>query len=441
MDTLELFERLAAALAIGLLVGIERGWKERDEREGERAAGLRTFALAGLLGGVWGAIASGGGQTDPDAIALAVAFVIFSVVVAAFRYRELAREQSYGATTIVAAMLVFALGTLAVVGDMVVAVAAGVITAALLAVKAVLHEWVRRLTWPELRAGLVLLAMTIILLPILPDRAMGPWDAINPRDIWLMTIVIAVVSFAGYVAVRVAGERRGLLISAFAGSVVSSTAVTLDLARLSRKHPEHAPLCSAAAALAGATMMARVLLVGGFFNVELLRWLVPALVLAGLASLAGTGLLLAGSPPSRRESGDTGSAFALTNPFELSTVLQFGLLLAIVMLFAEGLTRFYGAGGAYAMAAASGIANLDALTLSMARLARTALDPETAATAVLVGVAVNSVAKSALAWVAGGAAMGRRVLLIALAAIAAGYVGLQLASLWDPLAFLSRTLS
>jgi uncharacterized membrane protein (DUF4010 family) len=320
-------------------------------------------------------------------------------------------------------------------------VAAGVATAALLAVKAVLHEWVRRLTWPELRAGLVLLAMTIVLLPILPDRAMGPWDAINPREVWLMTIVIAAVSFAGYVAVRIAGERRGLLIAAVAGSLVSSTAVTLDMARLAKTYPERTALFSAAAVLAGATMMARVLLVAGFFNVELLRWLLPALLLAGFASLAGTRLVLTRWHRSREHGGETGRALELTNPFDLPTVLKFGVLLAVVMVLAEGLTRLYGEGGAYALAAASGIADVDALTLSMARLARTALGPETAATAILVTVAVNSVAKGVLAWVAGGGGMGRRLLLISLAAIAAGYVGLRLASLWDPIALLMRALA
>ncbi|HSD41381.1 MAG TPA: MgtC/SapB family protein [Burkholderiales bacterium] len=434
MEAIDLFERLAAALAIGLLVGIERGWTEREEREGERAAGLRTFALAGLLGGVWGALSAG----DGGEIALAVAFLVFSVIVAAFRYRELVREQSYGVTTVVAAMLVFALGALAVIGEIVVAAAAGVATAGLLALKAVLHEWVKRLTWAELRAGLALLAMTLILLPILPDRPMGPWNAVNPRDVWIMTIVIAAVSFVGYVAVRIAGERRGLLISAFAGSVVSSTAVTLDMARLARQHPERTALFSAAAVLAGGTMMARVLLIAGFFNVELLRWLVPPLVLAGLVSLAGAAVVLRRWWQSREERSEAGSALELTNPFDLPTVLKFGALLAVVMFIAEALTRSYGAGGAYVLGAVSGMASLDALTLSMARLAHATLAPESAATSILIGVAVNSVAKGVLAWIAGGAGIGRRVLLFAALAIAAGFVGLQLASLWDPIAFLAR---
>jgi uncharacterized membrane protein (DUF4010 family) len=335
-------------------------------------------------------------------------------------------------------MLVFALGALAVLGDVAVAAAGGVATAGLLALKAALHGWVKRLTWAELRAGLALLAMTVILLPILPDQPMGPWNALNPHDVWVMTIAIAMVSFGGYVAVKVAGEQRGLLLSAVAGSLVSSTAVTLDMARLARKHPERTAFFAGTIALAGATMMARVLVVVAVFNAELLRWLVPALVCAALASLAATGLSLLHARRAQEGNAGRGSALVLTNPFDVTTVLKFGALLAVVMLFAEGLTRFYGAGGAYALAAASGIADVDAFTLSMTRLARTALGPETAATAILVTVAVNSVAKGVLAWIAGGAGIGRRVLLIAAAAISAGLVGLQLGGLWDPGAFLAR---
>jgi uncharacterized membrane protein (DUF4010 family) len=375
---------------------------------------------------------------DGGAIALAIAFLVFSAVVAAFRYRELVREQSYGVTTVVAAMLVFALGALAVLGEIVVAAAAGVATAGLLALKTVLHEWVKRLAWAELRAGLALLAMTLILLPILPDRPMGPWNALNPHDVWVMTIAIAVVSFGGYVAIKIAGERRGLLVSAVAGSLVSSTAVTLDMARLAKRHPDREALFSAAVALAGATMMARVLVVAGFFNADLLRWLAPGLVFAGIASLAATGLILRHAPRLQEENAQKASALELTNPFELTTVLKFGVLLAVVMLLAESLTRVFGAGGAYSLAAVSGIANVDALTLSMTRLARTALGPRAAAEAILVAVAVNSVAKGVLAWMTGGAGIGRLVLLIAALAIAAGFVGLQLASLWDPIAFITR---
>lgn len=149
METTELFRRLTVALAIGLLIGLERGWQAREDEEGERAAGFRTHALAALLGAVWGAISN---QTGiGGAVALGLAFAVFSAAIMLFRYREIVHDATFGATTVVAAMLAFALGAFAVVGDVEAAAAAGVATAGLLALKAAAHGWLRRLSWEELR--------------------------------------------------------------------------------------------------------------------------------------------------------------------------------------------------------------------------------------------------------------------------------------------------
>ena len=172
----ELLTRLGLALAIGLLVGVERGWRERDQAEGERTAGVRTFALIGLFGGVWGALY---GVVGP--LPFAAAFLAFAGGFTLFKWREAEREDDFGATTLVAALLTFALGALAVLGDMTAAVAAAVAMVALLAAKRWLHQWIETLTWEELRAALILLAMSFIALPVLPDRGYGPYDAINPH--------------------------------------------------------------------------------------------------------------------------------------------------------------------------------------------------------------------------------------------------------------------
>jgi uncharacterized membrane protein (DUF4010 family) len=150
MDTFQLLQRLAAALAIGLIIGIERGWKQRSDPEGERTAGLRTHALAGLLGGIWGALTLNAGAWGP--VGLGLGFAAFTAVIATYRYREMLHEQSFGATTVVAAMLAFALGALAVLGDPRVAAAAAVAATMLLALKAALHAWLERLTWESTRA-------------------------------------------------------------------------------------------------------------------------------------------------------------------------------------------------------------------------------------------------------------------------------------------------
>jgi uncharacterized membrane protein (DUF4010 family) len=424
MDTYQLIQRLAVALAIGLIIGIERGWKQRAEPEGERAAGMRTLALSGLLGGVWGALALGAGGWG--VAGLSVAFAIFTGVVAIFRYREMQHEESFGATTVVAAMIAFALGALAVLGDPRAAAAAGVAAAMLLALKAVLHAWLERLTWEELRSGLILLAMSVIMLPLLPDRELSPWFPVNPREVWLMTIFIAALSFAGYVAVRVAGPGLGIVLSGLAGGLVSSTAVTLNMAHLARQHASHRPMFAAATMLAGSMMMLRVLVIVAAVNLALVPYLAPALGLGALTQ-AGFGLLLA------RRAGDDPEEDAplkLKNPLDLPAVLTFGALLAVLMALANGIAVWAGSAGAYALAAISGIVDVDAISLSMARLAPERLDATSAIIAILIAVAVNSVAKVVLASSTAGMAFARLLVPVLAATLIAGAAGFWFVSNW-----------
>jgi len=424
MDTLELFQRLSLALAIGLLIGLERGWRSRAEPEGERAAGLRTHALAGLLGGTWGAIAIR--TPEGGAIALGMAFVVFAAVVATFRFREVVNDGTFGVTTVVAAMLAFGLGALAVVGDSQIAAAGAVATTALLALKGLLHSWVKRLTWEELRSGLLLLAMTFVLLPLLPDRTIDPWDSLNPYAIWLLTILIAAVSFAGYVAIKVTGDDRGILFTGISGGLVSSTAVTLSLARLAREHPTETRLMAAGMLAASATMMARIGVVVGIVNWEMLARVGPAVGAAGIVLAAGSYLLMIGGETKREGEG----GLTLKNPFELSTVLKFGALLAAISMAAKLATGAAGQAGAYAVAAISGRADVDAITLSMARLAGSTVSLQVAATAILIAVSINTLVKVALAWLTGGAGCGRWMLLFSALALTAGFAALAFTGTW-----------
>jgi uncharacterized membrane protein (DUF4010 family) len=421
VDTFELIQRLAVALAIGLVIGIERGWKQREEAEGDRAAGLRTHALAGLLGGIWGALALTSG--DWGAVALGLAFVVFSATIAAFRYREMEHDKSFGVTTVVAAMTAFALGALAVMGDETAAAAAGVAAAMLLALKSALHGWLKRLTWEELRAGLILAAMTVILLPLLPDRELVRWFPVNPREVWLLTILIAALSFAGYVAIRLAGPSLGVLLSGLAGGLVSSTAVTLNMARLAREHPERSKLFAAAIMLASAVMMLRVLVLVGLINAPLLPILAVPLLLAVLAQAGVAGLLGNWA----RDDAPAEQPLALKNPFDLSVVLEFGAILAIIMALTKGVAAWAGSEGTYALAAVSGLLDVDAISLSLARLAPGGLDARSAGLAILVAVVANSAAKVVLGSTAGGIGLGKLLAGGLAAAFVAGAAGLVVA--------------
>jgi uncharacterized membrane protein (DUF4010 family) len=420
MENRELMLRLGLALAIGFIVGLERGWKERAEAEGQRAAGLRTFSLVGLLGGVTGVM-----SLDGDRLLLTAGLIVTGGAVGIFMWRESEREGDFSATSLVAALLVFMLGALAVLGDMVVAAGAGVATTVLLAHKAALHGWLARLTWEELRSGLLLAAMTFIALPLLPDRTIDPWQAVNPHDLWLMTILIAAVSFAGYAAVKIAGPERGLLLAATLGGLFASTAVTLSLARLARRDGGRLRLISGSILAAGSVMLLRVLAITGLINPALALGLAPVLAAAAASQAAASAALIVTGRPGRGAAAG-GANLDHRNPFDLPEVLRFGAILAVVILTSHFALRYFGERGLLTIAAFSGLADVDALTLSAAQMAGAA---PAAVHAILVAVGVNTLAKTAYAWNAGGRRLGLILLAVNALTIAVAVLALNLLDL------------
>ena len=396
MNEVELFRRLAVALAIGLLIGLERGWQTREDSDRERTAGLRTFALTGLLGGIAALV---GAATSH--LVLAAALLAYTASLAGFSYLEARQEKNLSVTGVVAGILTFILGAYATLGSETVAVAAAVAMAILLALRDTLHSWVRAITWIEMRSVLVLLAMSFLLLPILPNRPLDPWQVLNPAEIWLLAILIAGVSFAGYVAVRVFGGRRGLAVAAIAGGLASSTAATLSFAGLARKQPANKRLLAAGVLLAGATMLGRVLILVAVLNPTLMgKVVVP--VAAGLCVLLiATAVLLRGSTAPRDQ-----MDVELRNPFDLGTVIFFALLIGAITLAAKLISDSLGQAGTLSLAAVSGMVDVDAVTLSMLRLTSTSITADDAALAILLAVGANTAAKAVLATVIGGKAFG-----------------------------------
>lgn len=406
---------LAIALAAGLLVGVERGWQYRRAQESEQFAGIRSFGLIGLLGGLWALLAEELGE-----LLLGFAFLGFGAVIFMILLLERRGTGSQGVTTLVAALVTFALGALAVAGQQVVAAGGAVITTLLLSLKPVLHRWVRRLEAVELNAALKLLLISVVLLPVLPDRGFGPWQALNPYTLWWMVVLIATLSFSGYVAMKAVGPRRGTLLTGLLGGLVSSTAVTVSLARLARR-AEQAPVLAAAILAACATMFPRMLVEVAVVNPALL-----GAVAGPLAAMTALTVLAVGWLWRRQggPGGPTGKQVVVSNPFELWPAVQFGLLLAAVMFLAVALRHWLGETGVYLLAASSGLADVDAITLSLSRLALADLPPEVAARGVVLAAGVNTLVKALLAvWI--GRGLGRFVLpvlgLVGLMAL--GWVG------------------
>ena len=396
MTEYELLQRTALAAAIGLLIGIERGWQEREARDGARVAGIRTYTLIGMLGALGGLIATGG-----NIVVTGLCFIGFALPFGLFEYRQSRANRTYSVTDFVAGLLTFALGVYAVRGSVTIAAAAGVTATAILAERQVMHTFLRRLTWLELRAAILLLVMTAVLLPVLPDRTIDPWDALNPHQIWLMTVMIGIISYAGYIAIRLAGARKGLLFAGLMGGLVTSTTVTWTFARLAKRD-----------AAIFAPVLAAIL---GAWIVSLLRMTAIAVVIApGLAPdlLAPIGaasaiLLLPAILAYLRPSPEhPHSALLLRNPFELSLMLKFLAILVVIMLLAKTALMTSGSTGLVSLGGLSGLLDVDPITLSVANMVRSGSQASLAAQTILVAAIANAVAKTVLGAAFGGARMG-----------------------------------
>jgi len=398
MIDLQIFERLGLALAVGLLVGLERGWRERAAAEGSRVAGIRTFALIGLGGGLAALL------TGPlIGLAFGLVFAGFAALMIAAYIGDI-RPGDVGATTSVAALVTFLLGAIAVAGPMEVAASAAVVTAILLSAKPVLHRWVEGIEYPELSAVLKLLLISVVMLPVLPNRTVDPWGALNPYELWWMVVLIAGLSFCGYVAVRLIGAERGVMLTGLLGGLTSSTASTLHFARLSRQSAGAERLLAAAAAVACATMLPRILLVVGVLNLPLLLLLIAPLGGAALVTYLGAGLLW------HRLAGDKSPVSVhIDNPFEFWLAVRFGLLLTAIMLLARLVPSWLGEPGVFLLAVIAGLGDVDAISLSMARYGGASVSLEGAAIAVALAAFANTLVKAGLAFAVGRSGMAWRL--------------------------------
>jgi uncharacterized membrane protein (DUF4010 family) len=383
MDSL--IPQLGLALAIGLLVGLERGWRERDTPDGGRTAGIRTYGISGLLGGVAAAL---GLSLNTPAVLIA-AFLAFTAVFAWYKARESLHDESFSVTGVIAALAVFALGALAVAGDQRAAAAGGAALAAVLASRDVLHGLLRKISWIELRSALVLAVMTAIVLPLLPARAIDPWGGFNPQQIWLFTVLTAAISFLGYIAVRAFGTTRGVLVSGLAGALVSSTAVTVALARTAAAGGNPWPLAGAAA-LAACVSILRVAGVVAIVAPTLLG-VSGAAMLAAVAGFAACGALFL-----RRGQLDADGAELPRNPFELGPLLVFAIFFAVVSTISAALSAG-SSGGMIAASALSGLFDVDVAVLSALRLLGQSASPEAVGHAVLLALASNAVGRLSVA--------------------------------------------
>lgn len=390
-DLATLFQKGAVALLVGALVGLERERAQQDH--GRLFAGIRTFPLIGLLGFLSALVGSAFGPWLTGGIAAGfIALIVTS-------YFLEARAGAHGATSEVAAMIVFLLGVLIYLDLYAIAIASSVVLTLFLSLKDPLQRLISHVSEEDIYATLKFAIITAIILPVLPDRTLGPLDVLNPRQVWYMVVLIAGISFAGYVLVKIFGSRRGLSLTGMMGGLVSSTAVTLSFSQKSREAPELGKTFASAIILACTIMYPRILIEIAVVNQSLLAFMWPMIVILTVSGVAASLLLLFG----RRT--QTTTEVDLKNPFELMSAIKFGLVFALIIFVSKAAQQYLGSGGVYLAAGLAGLTDVDAITLSMANLARDSVSEATAATAILIAVVVNTVVKASIAFSLGSVAL------------------------------------
>ncbi len=395
------------ALAIGALVGVERE-KQKNTKSQTTFGGIRTFILFAQAGAVAAWLSQ---NLNTPWIFIGALAAVAGAVITGYILESHANPGQLGLTTELAAITVYLLGGAVMYGFAAFAVPLAILTTAVLAFKQPLHGLVKNLGTEDIYAGLQLLIATFIVLPLLPDKTIDPWQALNPYELWLLVVLISGLSLVGYIAVRWLGSARGTAVTGIAGGLVSSTAVSLSFARQSKSTAARGASDSNLAAgvlLAWMVMFIRMIIIVSVINQELVaRMLFP------FASIALTCAILAGLYYRRgiaEQRPETQTRVALQNPFSLGAAVRFGLLFAVVLLIVRLTQVYLPAKGLYVVSALAGLTDVDAITLSMAKYADQSHDLGLATGAITIAAISNTFTKCAFAVFLGSPGMRRHLL-------------------------------
>lgn len=416
LDLVTVFYRFGVALVLGALVGLEREHHQESTHPHEETfAGLRTFAFISLLGCA-SAFVTGLGL----AWFFPIAFVALAVMVSV-AYVVTAAAGAWGMTTEVTALLVFLIGGLASWGELEVAAALAVVVTLFLSLKSPLQRWVAGIEREDIYATLKFAIITVIVLPLLPDQGYGPYEILNPREIWLMVIFISGINFSGYILSKALEARRGILLTGLVGGLASSTAVTLGFSQRSREEPRLSRAFILGITAASVLMFGRVWAEVAAINASLAQDLLIPLGLPLVLGVAWCLYLYFTERP-------TGPGqVSFRNPFQLEPAIKFGLFFAGVLLLAEWTQDTLGSAGVYLSSLASGLTDVDAITLSMARLSSAGdITPEVATRAVVLATVSNTLVKGGMVVTLGAPALRRYAWPIFASLAVAGIVSASL---------------
>jgi uncharacterized membrane protein (DUF4010 family) len=394
VNQLEIFKALSLALALGLIVGIQR---ERSKRD---IAGIRTFALITLFGAVLALLAKDAGIWVLAAGVIALA----AILVTANVYSIKAGTDSAGVTTELAALTMFGIGAVLMFGYTMPAVVTGGVVALLLQWKEPMHRFAHSFNEGEARSIFQFVLLALVILPLLPNRPFGPYEVLNPFEIWLIVVLIVGISLAAYLAYRLFGARAGTLLGGILGGLISSTATAVSYSRQTRNQPDLAAMAAIVILIASAVVYARILFEIAVIAPGLLpHTLIPLSVMLGFMSALGIAMFwrVRNEPVPEQEQ---------ESPGQLKAALAFGALYAVILLLVAAVREHFGSGAIYGVALISGLTDVDAITLSSAQLFNSGrLEASTAWRVILLASLSNLVFKAGAVIVLGNRAVSLRV--------------------------------
>nr|WP_313437622.1 DUF4010 domain-containing protein [Novosphingobium sp.] len=410
---------LGVSLALGLLVGLQRGWARREQAEGSRFAGIRTFALMGLAGGLSGVLLA------PAPGAATVLLGAAGVLVIVGYWRDARINDSVSGTSGMVALVTLASGLLVGMGERLIGTAVAVVMVLLLAMREQLHDWIDRLSRREVLSIARFALIALVILPLLPNEDFGPFDAWNPRKLWLIVVLVSGFSFAGYFATRIVGAARGVIATAAAGALVSSTAVTASLANRLKESTIPAPVLVSAISVSSVVMFLRVMVLTGLLAPPALPMLVKLVAPGLVVSLGFAAWHL--HRTRRVEVGDTSHEMTIRNPFDIAPALMLTGLVMVLTVASLWVLENFGNRGLALVLAISGTVDVDSAIITTGGLAGRTLDPRTAGLVLAVPVALNTLFKAGVVASVAGLKKGRDgVIPLVASALAVGLAWLVL---------------
>jgi uncharacterized membrane protein (DUF4010 family) len=418
MFTQDLFFRFGAALLIGILIGIQREFAYGKSKETGLFAGVRTFALMALFGSMAALLSE---IFATPWIFLGLVVLLGMMIIVAYFITATERDE-IGITSEVAALITILIGGISYYHSIEFAAALGVVTALLLAVKWELRQFVSVITREDVFATLQFAAITAIVLPVLPNQTYGPapLNVLNPYQIWKMVIFISGINFLGYIAVKIVGPKKGLGLSGMIGGLASSTASTMSFSQRSKTENGLEKPFAVAIIISWVIMFIRVIVEVAVVNRSLLPYVWPALVAMGLVALIYAAYLYFSQAAVDEEE------LSLSNPFNLGPAVKFGLLYALILVIIKTAEIYLGEQGIFATSFLAGLADVDAITLSISDLTRIggSISLQTGRISIILATLSNTLAKGILVFSLGSKSIRRFVwpIIIVILAIGLGFI-------------------